>query len=628
MIERSANQNYITRDQARCLAVTFARISARIPAHGERDWQTPTAYIEGRWDSLALRHQPHILGDPVDPWEYWRNISWDLLPLPQQPSPTVPLAPPCINFTEYTPLTRLRHITFPDGKSPTCLQEYFQDVCYSQSPCEDAAIFSAVRLKAIMEVEQLRYNTISALAEQVGSLAHISPTQVDTPTHPCEMCQGLRTSLYAVRRQYCHLARTFEPPAALALLQTIATIRADGNPASRGDSTYAASMRQRILDYTTNASTTQVCFLCAAPTIIEIRKNLFRETGPDTQLLHNEIRALAMGTLTALRLAQPLQLPNKIPWGQSSLVGSTLLCPLGRAGTVIAFAPPQPNLAAPAQLVAISVPPVFYVLLSPTSVPPRSSSATTLLDCVEWSREAVRMGIAAFHIAQTSAPRLDDSTPSGAVTTTDDETSSSDDDPADDPPDDSTTLGALQSPTVMPMTTEDREQRAAYAARSRVQTLNYMVRHAQPYHEVYCGMVDWVISFDPVSRLYYKWSRTGHTVKSVCINASTARSLHGNTEHTPQSALAVAGRTRSSTSHCAHEPNQEHPPLEPVRRHPSLGRTPAKLPPTPRQGPRHSHPECLQTNTLEASARYHARLLAQRVSGQPLSSGQTNFLTL
>ena len=411
-----------------------------------------------------------------------------------------------------------------------------------------------------MEVEQLRYNTISALAEQVGSLAHISPTQVDTPTHPCEMCQGLRTSLYAVRRQYCHLARTFEPPAALALLQTIATIRADGNPASRGDSTYAASMRQRILDYTTNASTTQVCFLCAAPTIIEIRKNLFRETGPDTQLLHNEIRALAMGTLTALRLAQPLQLPNKIPWGQSSLVGSTLLCPLGRAGTVIAFAPPQPNLAAPAQLVAISVPPVFYVLLSPTSVPPRSSSATTLLDCVEWSREAVRTGIAAFHIAQTSAPRLDDSTPSGAVTTTDDETSSSDDDPADDPPDDLTTLGALQSPTVMPMTTEDREQRAAYAARSRVQTLNYMVRHAQPYHEIYCGMVDWVISFDPVSRLYYKWSRTGHTVKSACINASTARSLHGNTEHTPQSALAVAGRTRSSTSHCAHEPNQEHPP--------------------------------------------------------------------
>ena len=246
----NANKS-ITRDQARCLAATFARISARIPAHGERDWQTCTAYIEGRWDSLALRHQPHILGDPVDPWEYWRNISWDLLPLPQQLSPTVPLAPPCINFTEYTPLTRLRHITFPDGKSPTCLQEYFQDECYSQSPCEDAAIFSALRLKAIMEVEQLRYNTISALAEQVGSLAHISPTQVDTPTHPCEMCQGLRTSLYAVRRQYCHLARTFEPPAALALLQTIATIRADGNPASRGASTYAASMRQRILDYTT-----------------------------------------------------------------------------------------------------------------------------------------------------------------------------------------------------------------------------------------------------------------------------------------------------------------------------------------------------------------------------------------
>ena len=155
-----------------------------------------------------------------------------------------------------------------------------------------------------------------------------------------------------------------------------------------------------------------------------------------------------------------------------------------------------------------------------------------------------------------------------------------------------------------------------------------MVRHAQPHHDIYCGMVDWVISFDPFSRLYYKWSRTGHTVLSACINASTARSLYDNTEHTPLSGLAVAGRTRSSTSHCAQEPNQEQPPLEPVRRHPSLGRTPAKLAPTPRQEPRHSHPERLQTNMLEASARYHARLLARRISGQPLSSVQMNFLTL
>jgi len=96
----------------------------------------------------------------------------------------------------------------------------------------------------------------------------------------------------------------------------------------------------------------------------------------------------------------------------------------------------------------------------------------------------------------------------------------------------------------------------------------------QLHHKIYCGMVDWVISFDPFSRLYYKWSRTGHTVFSACISAYTARSLHDNTEHTPLSGLAVAGCTRSSTSHCAQEPTQEQPPLEPARRHPSLGRTP------------------------------------------------------
>jgi len=139
-----------------------------------------------------------------------------------------------------------------------------------------------------------------------------------------------------------------------------ATFRADGNPASREDSIYAVTVRQRIFDYTTDASTTQVCILCAAPTIIEIHKNLFRETGLDTQLIHNEVRALAMGTLTALRLAQPRQLPNKIPWGMSSPVGNTLRCPLGRADTALAFAPPQPNLAAPAQLAVISAPPLLY----------------------------------------------------------------------------------------------------------------------------------------------------------------------------------------------------------------------------------------------------------------------------
>ena len=74
---------------------------------------------------------------------------------------------------------------------------------------------------------------------------------------------------------------------------------------------------------------------------------------------------------------------------------------------------------------------------------------------MEWPREAVRAGIAAFHIAQTSATRLDDCASSGALTATDDETSFSDDDPANNPPDDSATLGALLSPTVMPMTTEN-----------------------------------------------------------------------------------------------------------------------------------------------------------------------------
>ena len=57
----------INAQQARNLADILARISSSIPGSGELEWNTPRAKVAGRWTSLALRHQPLIANNPVDP---------------------------------------------------------------------------------------------------------------------------------------------------------------------------------------------------------------------------------------------------------------------------------------------------------------------------------------------------------------------------------------------------------------------------------------------------------------------------------------------------------------------------------------------------------------------------------
>ena len=62
------------------------------------------------------------------------------------------------------------------------------------------------------------------------------------------------------------------------------------------------------------------CFLCAIPTIIEIRKEYFGESSEtEEEILLREVRAIAQGTKLALRFTHDFKERNKAPWGSPAI---------------------------------------------------------------------------------------------------------------------------------------------------------------------------------------------------------------------------------------------------------------------------------------------------------------------
>jgi len=118
-------QSQITAQHARKLSDTLERISAPMSTNGEQEWNTATINIQGHWHSLALRHQPFIHGDPIDPYYNWRTIAFQ---------PTTHLPTNTQTTVEYKPLTQLaKGELVPDGQPPKELRNFLTGECFSQT---------------------------------------------------------------------------------------------------------------------------------------------------------------------------------------------------------------------------------------------------------------------------------------------------------------------------------------------------------------------------------------------------------------------------------------------------------------------------------------------------------------
>ena len=136
--------------------------------------------------------------------------------------------------------------------------------------------------------------------------------------------------------------------------EKIGPSRCNKNPATR----LPPKLREYLIDFTHKQSQAHVCYACAQPFVIYIRRNIFKETGSDKQLLFNNIHDITHGTHEPAIPFVKLARPRSEPWPTAPHhpLNSRVRCPLNRLGRIIAFAPPmtEPTL-----------PPVYYIKFTP-----------------------------------------------------------------------------------------------------------------------------------------------------------------------------------------------------------------------------------------------------------------------
>ena len=128
----------------------------------EQEWSTATINIQGHWNTLALRHQPLLHGDPVDPNYNWRTIEFQ---------PTSHLPTNKQTTIEYKPLTQLAQgEPVPDGQPPKDLKNFLTDEFFSQEPENDCRKIIQNRPRNILQwVENPRVNQMERVAAALGS---------------------------------------------------------------------------------------------------------------------------------------------------------------------------------------------------------------------------------------------------------------------------------------------------------------------------------------------------------------------------------------------------------------------------------------------------------------------------
>ena len=94
--------------------------------NGEQEWNTATTNIQGHWYSLALRNQPFIHGNPIDPYYNWRTTAFQ---------PTTHLLTKTQTALENKELTQhSKGELVSDGQPPKEFKNFLTDECLSQEP--------------------------------------------------------------------------------------------------------------------------------------------------------------------------------------------------------------------------------------------------------------------------------------------------------------------------------------------------------------------------------------------------------------------------------------------------------------------------------------------------------------
>ena len=147
-------------------------------------------------------------------------------------------------------------------------------------------------------VENPRLNQLARVASTLGSPTRhlISQGTPIEDMYPCEACDRLTTNLFSI-------SRVMKNPnnnnaATKTLEDIIAPKRCQQEPATKGNSKHEKNATRQITDHTVKNTTAEVCYLCAAPTIIEEHRaqTPTQDRTNDKEILLHDIRQIAQCT--------------------------------------------------------------------------------------------------------------------------------------------------------------------------------------------------------------------------------------------------------------------------------------------------------------------------------------------
>jgi len=196
----------------------------------------------------------------------------------------------------------------PEGRTPTAHEHYLTDERFCPEPRNDAANFAALRLRAHHDLVHIpRLHALTLTAEKVGSLANRTdnPTPVANETYECEVCQEPAASLFTIQPEYTRpdvsqtsgkLNTYFQIAAAKGMLRDqIAPLRCNSHPATRTPS----ALREQLIQHTCNKSSAHVCYTCARPVILSIRRTILGKL--------DQINKCSLQTYTASQPENPVR---------------------------------------------------------------------------------------------------------------------------------------------------------------------------------------------------------------------------------------------------------------------------------------------------------------------------------
>ena len=303
----------MTTQQIHQVSDTLSRITSPVEPGASIESRIATLHHAGARRSLALRHQTPSPESTIDIYRSLRLIHF----LPGNLPPTTHTPE---HYRLFGPLISLRkYESIPDGTIPPQLLDYIT-IKDREKGIAKRNVFSTISALVcpIIALETTRRRMILRIMSLLGSPTdHLDPgSTIARAPLQCPKCSKLTPALWKISPS------THPEPAQMIILEIAKHISSNESlPAGASDS-YKEKCRSQLITFFSTKDTF-LCYMCATPVIIEIRKGL-QAHAVSTNHVIDDIKNIAQNKQPTLEFIEnPPEIDH--PWGspqEREIIGS------------------------------------------------------------------------------------------------------------------------------------------------------------------------------------------------------------------------------------------------------------------------------------------------------------------